>query len=344
MGGVGGLALLAAAAFFLLKRRKKARATVLDEKMVSTDVDLTILLQTDVPPKFDPGYGRSNSVDLLGGAGNTMGSSPVETSHISPFTGGHNSSAYAEAAAAAGLGAGAAGAYALHNRTGYGASAADGYDNMTTTGGGSSMDDHTSYTHGMQPVNPYVGGGYPSHAAYPSPAFNRTDYPPELPNESMRSPRWSGGWGVAAMGGVGAGAEGQPGPYYSRDYAGGPAYPSPAPHASDVIPLAGAPASTAAAAKRREAQNERTNAAYAAAGPTSVGSTSWQGDGQGDGSMAVREARRVSQGPDGTGRRASDVGLGSAEDYQRPDVMVHTDGRSLLESSEAEEAVELPPT
>jgi hypothetical protein len=302
--------------------------------------------------QFDPGYGRSNSIDLLGGAGNGMGASPVEASHISPFTGGHNSSsAYAEAAAAAGLGAGAAGAYALHDRGNYGPSAGDGYDNMTTTGGGSSIDDHGSYTHGMQPVNHYAG--YPSNAAYPSPAFNRSDYPPDLPNESMRSPRWSGGWGVAAMGGVGA--DGQPGGYYSQNYAGGPqGYPSSAPmHAqgpSDTGMLAGALAPTAAEAKRREAQSERDNPSYGAAGPsgvptsptagrTSFSSMSRQGDGQGEG-----EPRRARQGPDALGRPTSDMVSSPTEEYQRPDVMVHTDGGSLLDSAPAGQDVELPPT
>jgi hypothetical protein len=273
-----------------------------------------------------------------------MGQSPVEASHISPFTGGHH---YADAAAAAGLGAGAAGAYALHDR-GYGASTADGYDNVTTTGAGSSYDDHASYSHGMPPVNPYAG--YTSNAAYPSPAFNRTDYAPDMPNEPLRSPRWSGGWGVAAMGGIPT--DGQQGQYYARDpaggqpYSGGQAYPASQPtHSrgpSDVDPMAAAPAmSTAAAAKRREAQGERANPSYGTAGPsgapvsppagrTSVGSTSWQGQ-EGAGAS------------DPSDRRASEA-LASSDDHHRPSVMVHTDGGSLLESAEAEQAAQLPPT
>lgn len=275
-----------------------------------------------------------------------MDASPVEPSHISPFTGGPHSSNYAEAAAAAGLGAGAAGAYALHNRGGYGAS--DGYDNMTTTGGGSSMDDHGSYSHGMPPVHHY--NAYPSNAAYPSPAFNRTDYPPELPNESIRSPRWSGGYGIAAMGG--AGPESQPSAYYSQNYAAGPqGYPSSAmmhPQApSDPTLMAGAPALTAAEAKRREAQSERaSNVPYGAVGPsdvptsppagrTSLTSMSRQGGG---------DDRRVSHGMDASSRPMSDMASNPTEEDQRPDVLVHRDGGSLLDSAPVEEQAELPPT
>ena len=296
--------------------------------------------------QFDPGYGRSNSIDLLGDSGNGMGDSPVEASHISPFTESHH--AYADAAAAAGLGAGAAGAYALHNR-GYGQSTTDGYDNMTTTGGGSSYDDHTSYSHGMQPMNPY--NGYATNAAYPSPAFNRTDYAPDMPNEPLRSPRWSGGWGVAAMGGIPT--DGQQGQYYTRDpasgqlHSGGQAYPTSQPgHSrapSDVDPMTSPPPMSAvAAAKRREAQGERTQASYGMAGPsggptsppagrTSVGSASWQGH---DGAGASEAADR----------RVSERDLASSDDHRRPSVMVHTDGGSLLESAEAEQGLELPPT
>jgi hypothetical protein len=274
-----------------------------------------------------------------------MGASPVEPSHISPFTGGHNASNYAEAAAAAGLGAGAVGAYALHDRGGYGAS--DGYDNMTTTGGGSSVDDHGSYSHGMPPVNHY--NGYPSNAAYPSPAFNRTDYAPDLPNEGMRSPRWSGGYAVAAMGGVGSDA--QPGGYYAQNYASDPrGYPSPAmmnqQGPSDPTMMAGAPALTAAEAKRREAQSERTNVAYGAAGPsgvptsptagrTSLSSMSRQGDG---------DVRRSSQGLDALSRPTSDMASNPTDEDQRPDVLVHQDAGGLLDTAPAEQQAELPPT
>lgn len=333
VGGVGGLALLALAGFFLFKRKKKARAAALDEKM------------------YDPGYGRNNSNYLLGDLVNGTGVSPIEQSHISPFPRGPDPG-YAGAAAAAGLGAGAAGAYALHDR-GYGSSAGgDGYDNMTTTGAASSYDDHASYTHGMQPMNPYAT--YPANAAYPSPALNRTDYAADLPNESMRNPRWSGGWGVAAM--AGAGNDGQHAPYSPREYAATQPYGMGSPvHAqSPSDPYYNAPASSSpragAFAKRQEAEAERApyapyNNANAGpsggpssspAGRTSVGNSAEE-YGQGVGGASAH-ARGPSDATDAMGRRVSGMDAMPSGEYPAPSVMVHTDG------GEALRAEELPPT
>ncbi|KAJ9120855.1 hypothetical protein QFC22_002789 [Naganishia vaughanmartiniae] len=328
VGGVGGLALLALAGFFLMKKKKKARAAALDEKMAA---------------QYDPGYGRNNSNYLLGDLVNGTGVSPIESSHISPFPRGPDPG-YAGAAVAAGLGAGAAGAYAHHNR-GYGSNAGgDGYDNMTTTGGGSSYDDHASYTHGMQPMNPYAT--YPTNAAYPSPALNRTDYAADLPNESMRNPRWSGGWGVAAM--AGAGSEGQQAPYSPHEYAATQPYGMGAPVHTQTPsdPYYNAP--TGAAGKRQEAEAGR--AAYtpynnegpsggpssAPAGRTSIGNSAVE-YGQGPGSASVH-ARGASDATDAMGRRESGMDANPSDEYPGSSVMVHTDG------GEVPRAEELPPT
>lgn len=95
------------------------------------------------------------------------------------------------------------------------------------------------------------------------------------------------------------------------------------------------PMSAAAAAKRREAQGERTNTPFGAAGPSgapaspptghsSMGATPWQGQ-EGAGASDERD-------------------VASSDDHRRPSVMVHTDGGSLLDSAENEPAAELPPT
>lgn len=296
--------------------------------------------------QYDPGYGRSNSNYLLGDLVNGTGVSPIENSHISPFPRDLDPG-YAGAAAAAGLGAGAAGAYARHDR-GYGSSAGgDGYDNMTSTGPASSYDDHASYNHGMQPMNPYAT--YPTNAAYPSPALNRTDYAADLPNESMRNPRWSGGWGVAAMAGIGH--DGQQRPYSPQGYAATQPYGMGAPvHAqSPSDPYYGAPASTVgAAAKRQEAEAGRTAyAPYDNAGPsgapssapagrTSIGNSAEE-YGQGLGSASTH-ARGTSDATDAMGRRESGINASASDEYPGPSVMVHTDG------GEAPRTEELPPT
>ncbi|KAJ9105331.1 hypothetical protein QFC21_001699 [Naganishia friedmannii] len=328
VGGVGGLALLALAGFFLFKKKKKARAAALDEKM------------------YDPGYGRNNSNYLLGDLVNGTGVSPIEQSHISPFPRGPDPG-YAGAATAAGLGAGAAGAYAAHDR-GYGSSAGgDGYDNMTTTGGASSYDDHASYTHGMQPMNPYAT--YPSNAAYPSPALNRTDYAADLPN--VRNPRWSGGWGVAAMSGVGN--EGQQRPYSPHEYAATQPYgmgsPAHAQSPSDLYhPASASSASAGAAANRQEAEAGRAAyAPYTNAGPsvapssalggrTSIGNSAEE-YGQNLGG-ASGHARGTSDATDAMGRRESGMDADPLDVYPGPSVIVHTDG------GEVPRTEELPPT